>query len=124
MQIGTLIKTKNVLAPFFAEKLTPRFSYKLMKFISKIETEERFFNERMRDIINKYGERDENGNLIPLDNGIKIKDGTVLECNQEISELESVEVEAPDMKFTLDELAEIKLSVQDMFLLSEFIQED
>ena len=124
MQIGTLIKTKNVLVQFFTEKLTPKLSYKLMKFISKIETEEKFFNEKMREIIDKYGEKDEKGKLIPMDNGIKLKDGTAFECNKEIAELESIEVEAPNITFTLDELSEIKLSVQDMFLLSEFIIEN
>lgn len=124
MQIGALIKAKGVLAPLFQEKLSPRLSYKLMKFISKIETEERFYNETMKEIINTYCEKDEEGNFIPADNGIKIKNGYSEECNKMITELDSLEIEPPNITFTIDELEEVKFSIQDMLVLSPFITEE
>lgn len=124
MQIGNLIRAKMVLVPFVKEKLSPKLSYKLMKFISKIETEERFFNEKVRDIINTYGERDENNELVSIDNRVKIMESAEADCNKAFSELDAVEVEVPSITFTLDELSEIKLSIEDMVALDAFIVEE
>ena len=124
MQIGNLIRVKMVLVPFVKEKLSPKLSYKLMKFISKIETEERFFNEKVRDIINTYGERDENNELVSIDNRVKIMESAEADCNKAFSELDAVEVEVPSITFTLDELSEIKLSIEDMVALDAFIVEE
>lgn len=124
MQIGKLIQVKRVLTPFFHEKLSAKLSYKLMKFVSKLETEENFYNGKMREIIDTYCEKDENGNFIPLDNGFKVKDGCILDCNKAISELDVLDVEAPEITFSVDELSEMKLSVSDMMALSHFITEE
>lgn len=123
MKIGKLIYIKGVFTPLCQEKLSPRLSYKLMKFISKIEIEEAFFNEKMKEIIDAYAEKGEDGNFIALDGGIKIKDECKIECNKALAELHAVEVEAPNITFTLDELSEVKLSVEDMMALDEFIKE-
>ena len=123
MKIGKLIYIKGIFTPLCKEKLSPKLSYKLMKFISKIETEETFFNKKMQEIIDTYGEKGKDGNFIALDNGIKIKDECKVECNKALMELHAVEVEAPNITFTLDELSEVKLSVEDMIVLDEFIKE-
>lgn len=124
IKVGKLIRAKGVLIPYFKAKLSPKLSYKLMKFINQIETEERFFNEKLKEIINLYGEKDDKGNLIPLDGGIKIKDDEREECNNALEELDSVEVEMPTVDFTLEELNEIKLSIEDMVALSDFIKDE
>ena len=124
MQIGKLIRAKNVLISFIKERMSPKLSYKLMKFISKIEMEEKFFGEKVRDIINTYGERDENNELVSIDNKIKIRESAEDDCNKAFAELDAVEVEAPNITFTLEELSEIKLSVEDMVILEDFIVEE
>lgn len=124
MTIIKLVKTKEVLVPFLQQKLSPKLSYKIMKFVSKIETEETFYNVRLKDIIDKYGAKDANGKLITTDTGIQIEESQQEECKNALAELDAVEVEAPDIKFSLDELGEIKLSAIDMYMLSDFITED
>lgn len=124
MQIIKLIQAKNVLAPVFQEKLSPKLSYKLMKFLNKINVEERFYGEKMREIIAQYCEKDNDGKYIQTDVGLQIKNGCIDECNQAISELDLTEVDVPDIAFTIDELSEIKLSVNDMMALSPFITEE
>lgn len=123
MKIGKLLGLKKTLESLYKEKISPKLSYKLAKFVHQIEIEERFFNEKIRDIINNFGARDDDGNLIPLGNGVKIKEGFEIECNKAIAELEDVEVDVPNITFSLDELDELKLSVEDMIHLEEFIVE-
>ena len=124
MTIVTLVKAKEVLAPLFQEKLSPKLSYKIMKFVSKIETEETFYNTKLKEIIDKYGAKDTDGRLVTSDGGVQIAEGMQEECKAALAELDAVDVSAPDIKFTLDELSEVKLSTIDMFMLADFITEE
>ena len=123
MKIGKLVNAKGVLAPLCKEKLSPKLSYKLMKLINKIEEEATFFNTKMQEILDEYCEKDDNGEFVYLDGGIKIKEEHKAKCTQALTELHSIEVETPNIKFTIDELSEVKLSVEDMMALDEFIEE-
>lgn len=123
MTIKRLIEAKRVIMPLIQEKLSPKLSYKLMKFVSKIDIEEDFYNKKVNELVDKYGVRDEENKLIHTDTGVKIQEDKVSICNLELQEIENVEVDAPDITFTLDELSEIKLSVRDMFFLQDFIVE-
>lgn len=123
MIIVNLIKAKEVLEPLLQQKVSPKLSYKIMKFVSKIEVEETFYNSKLKEIINKYGLKDSNDEFVTSDGGIKIIDGLQEECKSALIELDSTEVENPNIKFTLDELSEIKLSAIDMFALDAFIDE-
>lgn len=123
MIIKQLIGAKRVIMSLIQEKLSPKLSYKLMKFIDKIEVEEKFYNAKCEELIEKYGERDEKNKLIYLETGVKIKKDKSLEFQAELDEIDKVEVEKPDTVFTLDELDELKLSVADMYFLQDFIVE-
>ena len=54
---------------------------------------------------------------------IQIIDDKVGEANAALNELNNIDVEMPNIKFTLSELDELKLSVADMFVLDQFIEE-
>lgn len=123
MTMKQLIGTKRAIMSLIKEKISPKLSYKLVKFISKIEVEETFYNKKCSELVDRYGERDKEGKLIYTDTGVKIKKDKALEFQAELDEVDNVEVEKPDTSFTLDELDELKLSVADMFFLQDFITE-
>lgn len=119
--IGSAIK--NVLQECIDKKMPVKTSYKIMKIIKAIEEEEVFFANKMQEIINEYGEKDENGNYIQTgENSIKIKDGKIEECNAKINELNSIEIKIPDYKISLDELELIELSPKELYLLDSIIE--
>lgn len=119
--IGSAIK--NVLQECIDKKMPVKTSYKIMKIIKAIEEEEVFFASKMQEIINEYGEKDENGNYIQTgENSIKIKDGKIEECNAKINELNSIEIKIPDYKISLEELELIKLSPKELYLLDSIIE--
>lgn len=124
MELSKLLKTKEIFYPHIQEKLNTNFSYKILKFLKVIEVEEDFFNKKMKSIIYEYSEKDEKDEPIQVDGGIKIIKDKQDECSKEISELHSFDVTPPDIKFTLEELSEIKLSVIDMVIISDFIIEE
>lgn len=100
--------------------------YKILKLFEAIDKETKFYYEELRKIIDRHGERDENGELVPTENGlnIKIKKEEISECQKEISELESLKVELPDITFTVEELEPLDLSFSDFERFLPFMEEE
>lgn len=124
MKISKLIAAKDTMLPLCQERVSPKLAYKFMKFLSKIETEEQFYNTKMREIIETYGERDDKGGFVFVGEGIKIVKDKIDECNKKIEDLSETEVDAPDIYFSIDELSEVKMSAKEILALSDFIKED
>lgn len=98
--------------------------YKLTKFFEVVNKEAEFYREELAKILNEYAERDEDGKVATTDDGlsIKIKKDCLTVCEEKLQELANLEVEAPDIKFSMDELPE-GLSVQELSYLMPFIEE-
>ncbi len=124
MNIITLINTAKIFEGLAQTKLTPKLAYKIMKFYKSVSVEEEFYNTKRNEIINTYAVRDENGQIVVSDDGtISIVKEKIGEANAAMIELNSLEVDAPNIRFTLDELEGLELSVADMFALDAFIEE-
>lgn len=124
MNIITLINTARIFNQFAQTKLPSKLAYKIMKFCKSVATEEEFYNTKRNEIIDTYAVKDENGQVVATDDGmIKIIPGKIDEANAALQELNDIEVEAPNVRFTLDELEGLELSVADMFALDAFIEE-
>lgn len=111
-----LIEIINFNAFYEAVKdkaLSFKTSYKLAKIAKAVEVETEFYREKFREIILECAELDENGAPITTDDGegIKLRPGTEGECAQKINELQTMEVEFPDIKLTLDEFDGIDLTI-------------
>lgn len=126
MELLKLLEAKQVFQSRQSEKLnSSRLAYKIMKFMMSVETETKFFDERMKAIVEMYAEKDEDGTPTQtITNGkpsIAISKEHIDECNKELVELYSIDVNPPDVKFAIDELDELKLSVEEMFKISPYL---
>lgn len=106
-------------------KLPLKIAYKLNKLIIQINTESSFYQQRFSEIINEFGKRDENGELIYSSDktSVEIMDGRRLECQQKIEELQNLEVNIEGIEFTTDELESLNLTISEMGCLMPFIKE-
>lgn len=124
MNIITLINTARIFESFAQARISPKFAYKIMKFCKSAGTEEEFYNTKRNEIIDMYAVKDENGHVVITDDGmISIVPDKMTEANAAMQELNALEVEVPNIRFTLDELEGLELSVADMFALDVFIEE-
>jgi hypothetical protein len=95
-----------------------------MKLCKSIAIEEEFYNSKRNEIINEYAVKDENGKVVVSKEGmITIDPDNIDEANAAVAELNNIEVDMPNVRFRLEELEELKLSVADMFVLDAFIEE-
>lgn len=123
VNMNTALQIKGIGATIVDAKMPTKTAYKFMKLLKAIEEEETFFNDKMREIIFEYGKKDENGQPIFLENGnVEIIEGREVECNEKVRELESIEVEIPDTKFSIDELEVLELSPRDIYALEPVIE--
>lgn len=121
-QISNLLRVCNTLQD---KPLAVKIAYKFAKIKAKLQEDEEFYLTKLQEIIAKYGKTDDNGNYVIAEDGssIRIKEGMVEDCQKAIEELESIEVELPDIKFTLEELDKLDLTLNQMELFINFIEE-
>lgn len=122
-----LIKRKiiNSLNILFEEKGALNFSvntqYKILK-IKKLLTPEIEIYMQQVDSLKEYFEKNENGELIKINDGVKIKNEYVEECIKKINEINESEIQLPDIYFSLDELEPLNLTLKELELLEPFIK--
>ena len=110
MNIITLLNISSTLSQYVQTKVSSRLAYKIMKFCKSVATDEEFYSEKKREIVDMYAVKDENGQISVDENGmINIIPDKIAEANAAMQELNSIEVEIPNIKFTLEELDALAL---------------
>lgn len=108
-----------------AQKLNFKTSYCLTLLAQEVEKHITFYQENFRNILVEYGQKDENGNLVPTADGqgVMLVQDKIEEAYAKISELRELDVELPDYKFSVDDFGTIELSPQEMLIILPFIEE-
>ena len=115
----TLAQIKNAelsITKLLTSPLPVRISYRLSKVVKIISTELQQFEELRQKLVEKYGETDSSGMV------------TVTQTNPppflaEINGLLDEFIEFPDVKISLDDLGDVKLSAVEMTTLEPWISE-
>ena len=99
--------------------------YKLSKLFAALNQEQDFYRTNLSQIIETYGMRDENGEFIKTEDGtgIRIEASKIGAAQEAIQNLMDLDVELPDIKFTLEELSSVTLTVEEFNNLLPFIAE-
>lgn len=109
------------------EKVMPVLvAYKLNQIEIVCEKNNSFFEEKTREIIEKYGEKDSAGNFVFTEDkqSIKVKPDYILDCEKEMRELSEIDVDIPDIKININDLSDVKMTVAEMGILMPFISNE
>ncbi len=125
MKLYELLEVRTVINKNIDQTklISADLAYKIMKLMKNTQNDCDFYQEKFNAILAEYGEKDDDGQLIQENNGIKIQDGKMEECTSKVNELNNTEIELPKIKFTLEELKPYNFSVIDMAKIDELIQE-
>lgn len=126
MKMIEAINVKNTLGNFINIQLPISFSYKIMKFISSVEKEEQFFNQKLKELIEEYSEKDNNGApVMTSQQSFKIAKDKEKECEEKVKELENLDVEVFEFKISLEDIEkmELKVTPKELYSLSPIIEE-
>jgi hypothetical protein len=108
-----------------SSKLPFKTSYKLTVLAQEIEKHTAFYQEKFRETLMEYGMKDEQGNLVPTEDGqgIRLIEETMDEAYTKLTELRELDVELPTAKFSPDDFDDIELSPEEMVAIMPFIGE-
>lgn len=97
-------------------------AYRFSKLYAKVKEDETFYQTRLREILFDCGELDENGNLIPIDDGkgIKLKPEKQEECLTRINELQEIDSDIDFEPLPLDILNGLEVSPSDLEGVTQF----
>lgn len=119
-QINEIVKLINKLKE---KKFNISTQYKLIKIEKSILEEQEIFQEQIQVNCSEFFERDDNGNpLINDDGGYKIKKDKINECYSLMNKMTSLQIQIPDIYFSLDELTELDLTLGELMPLEPFIK--
>ena len=97
--------------------------YKILKLIKAIEEEDEIMNQSVLKIANEYAEKDEVGQIIQSeDGGIKIDQNKKNELALALNELNTAELQLPDIYFNLEEFEGLDLTLEELDAFITFIK--
>lgn len=107
-----------------SQKLPFKISYKVALLANEVQKHIDFYQENFRNLIMEYSKKDEQGNLIPTEDGqgVLLSEETMQEAYAKLNELRELDVELPDTKFSPDDFDNIEISPEEMIIIMPFIE--
>ena len=124
MTIESAYRARAALNKISHSAMPAKTAYKISKLSNFLKDDADFYTERLSQIIEQYGEKDENGEPVISGSGYKIQKDKTDECTAAIKELSEIEAAVPDAKIYLSELDGVELSPDDIAAIYDFIEED
>nr|DAL44744.1 MAG TPA_asm: Protein of unknown function (DUF1617) [Caudoviricetes sp.] len=124
MTIENAHRARAALNKISHSAMPAKTAYKISKLSNFLKDDANFYTERLSQIIEQYGEKDENGEPVISGNGYKIQEDKTDECAAAIKELSGIEATTPGTKIYLSELDNVELSPDDIAAIYDFIEED
>lgn len=105
-------------------KMSLKTTYKFTKLLKQAEEEINFYQSKFNEIIEKYGVK-ENGQYKLTSDGLSIVivPGKEIECNEKIHELRNLEIDLSGIKFSLEELSALDMTISEMTCLISLIED-
>lgn len=105
------------------KKFDIKTQYKIIKIKKAIQDEEQIYQEQLQLNCEQFFEKDSNNQpIINKDGAFKIKAEKMNECYLLMKQMNSLEVQIPDIYFTLDELQPLDLTLGELSVLEPFIK--
>ena len=124
MKMYEVIELQNLYSSIANIKLPLKTTYKFTRLMRRAEEELAFYQEKFREIVEEYGVK-ENGQykLTPDGQSIAIIPGKEVECNTKLAELRNLDVLIDGIKFTIEELEGIDVSISELSCLMSLIED-
>ena len=123
VKIADLLNSTETLQKLSQQDFKAKLAWSIARLLKSAESEIQSFNETRMNLIRKYGEKDENGELITDDkNNCKIKNEVIEQFSAELNELINTEVEINANKIDIKLLEDINFTPNDMAVLEPFVE--
>lgn len=123
VKISELIDSISTLQKLAQKDFKAKLAWSIARLLKAAEAEIQSFNDTRMDLIRKYGEKDDNGELITDEKGncTLIKD-KVQDFNAELNELLASEIEINANPINIEMLEDLDFTPADMSVLEPFVE--
>lgn len=99
-----------------------KVAFVLARIIREIQKENEIFELTRMEIINRYADKDEEGNLLQTENGgVHIAEDQLPKCNSELSDMLSTTIELNIEPIKEEWLANAELTLEEAIALEPFV---
>ena len=121
--VGQIVNVIPVLNKLAEGKFLGRKAFIIARLVREINKESETFELTRIELIKKYAEKDEKGELIITDDGnVHISTENLANCNEELLKLQNTEIEINAEKIPVDWLEEMTLTLTEASILEPFVQ--
>ena len=125
VQVKDVVNSIDTLREVVQRPLKARTAFNVAKLIRSIDGEYELYNTERDKLIKKYGNKDENGELIVDENGrCRVADEDIPKFNEEIQELLNNEVTINAPKLYISELGEETFTPMQMLSIEKFLESE
>lgn len=125
IKLSDQMGARKVLLDHSNDRVPISVAYKIMKIIKASEDDGSFYQQKIKEIIEEFGEKSPDGKFLYSQSGnVIIQNGKYDEFNNKVKELENTEVEKCEVMFALEELSPIEISANELMMLECYIRQD
>ena len=122
LKIQDLLNSTDALQKLAKMNLKARLAWQVGKLLKVIDEEIQDFNKTRIEVIKKYGNKDENGELITDDKGnCKIEGSNLAIFNKELEELAETKIELQVNRIKISDLEDLDFTPAEMVQLEMFL---
>ena len=122
VKIADLLNSTEVLQKLSKTQLKAKTAWQVSRVLKLAEEEIQTFNDTRMEVLKKYAEKDENGELITDENNnCKIIQSEITKFNNELTELLENEIELNVNKINIEDLNDIDFTPAEINALESFI---
>lgn len=122
VKIADLLNSTDVLQKLAQKDFKAKLAWSIARLLRTAEEEIKNFNETRMNLITKYGEKDDNGELITDDNGnCKIVPESIVNFSNELEDLLQTEVEINANKIDIEQIENLNFTPSEISVLEPFI---
>ncbi len=122
--LNELIEVSPIFQKLATQPFPGKTVFKIAKIMKAIDNEVACFETARKGVIERYGARKENGELdVTEDNQVKIQPDKIEDCNREMVELLTNEIELDVTPIPMSCFDEVELTPSDVIRLEKFIEE-
>ena len=125
MQMSSVLSAQSAIQKLQSKPMPLKITYNLTKLYKALSVEADFYNEKLNEIVQTHGDRDEEGNLKPTADGrgVQIQKDRLEEAQSKLNELYTIEATLPDIKLSVETLGDVELTLEETNALMPFFEE-
>ena len=125
MRIQKILAMEEAINKLKTKNLPIKTAYRLLKLTTLVATEAENYRTLLRQILDEYAEKKEDGNFKLSDDGqsVILKKECIQIANQKVQELNEMEVEIP-YTFDIKEFENIEVSLEELAPLMDLLVDE